>query len=201
MTLRRLPMCAELINNNFSDYSLLDIGCRTMALKPHLESCKSYTGTDIIPAEGVIACNLEKGLPDFEDNSYDVAVALDVLEHLENCHLVLAEMQRVARKAVLVSLPNMYYYTFRLNFLFGKGISGKYAFPMSPIVDRHRWVLSYTDAVEFMEANTNDNLLETHMIIPERGKLKQIREAAHMNLAKKWPNLFAYGPLFMVKIA
>ncbi len=55
-------MCANLINENYTNYSLLDIGCRTMALRPYLKNCKEYYGTDIVPADGVIECNLEDGL-------------------------------------------------------------------------------------------------------------------------------------------
>lgn len=198
MTLRRLPMCADLINENFSDYSLLDIGCRTMALKPLLHNCREYYGTDIVPAEGVIECNLEEGLPGFQDKSYDVVVALDVLEHLEHAHLVLNEMMRVARKAVFVSLPNMYFIKFRLKYLMGD-LSGKYDFPVDPIMDRHRWVLSYTDAVNFIQHNAKGRAVETQMILPASGKAKPVREAVEW-LGKTWPNLFSYGPLFMIRM-
>ncbi len=199
MTLRRLPMCADLINENFEDYSLLDIGCRTMDLKPLLKSCKNYTGTDLIPGEGVIACNLEEGLPDFKDNSYDIVVALDVLEHLENAHKVLEEMLRVAKKGVFVALPNMYYIKFRMNFLMGNGLSGKYDFPVDPILDRHRWVLSFEEAKAFMEHNVKQGELSTHTIIPDRGRTKMVVEPLQEKLAEHFPNLFAYGVLFMVK--
>jgi len=198
MTLRRLPMCADLINKNFSDYTLLDIGCRTMALKPLLNNCKEYYGADLVPGENIYQCNLEEGL-NFQDKSFDVVVALDVLEHLEHAHLVLKEMQRVARKAAIISLPNMYYWKFRLNFLMGKGLGGKYAFSADPILDRHRWVLSFTEAVKFIEKNANGNV-ETKKIIVERGRTKYILEPLETKLGEICPDLFAYGSLFMIRL-
>lgn len=200
MTLRRLPMCADLINRDYSDYSLLDIGCRTMALKPLLKGCKEYYGTDLIPAEGVIECNLEEGLPGFKDNSHDIVVALDVLEHLENAHLVLKEMIRAARKAVFVSLPNMHYIRFRLNFLLGQGISGKYTFHPDPVLDRHRWVLSYSDAERFIRHNAGGHKVDTHMILPARGRTKALSEPVEKFLGEAWPDLFAYGVLFHIRL-
>ena len=41
-------------------------------------------------------CSIEKGLP-FADNSFDVIVCMDVIEHLENPGIVLKEMHRVLR--------------------------------------------------------------------------------------------------------
>lgn len=199
MTLKRLPMCADLINENYSDYSLLDMGCRTMALKPYLNDCKEYFGADLMPAEGVIECNLEDGLPNLEDNSYDVVVALDVLEHLENIHHTFKEALRVAKKAVIISLPNMFYIEFRLRFLMGNGLSGKYNFPINPILDRHRWVLSYTDAVNFVAENAKGYEVIEKKIIPERGRTKLIVEPLQNWAGDKWPDLFAYGSLFMIK--
>ena len=131
MSLQRLPDCAMLINSKHKDYSLLDLGCRTMALKKLLKGCVDYEGTDFVPGENIIECNLEQGLQDFENNSRDIVVALDVLEHLENCHFLLQEMLRVASKTIYVSLPNMYYIKFRLNYLFKGSLSGKYSFPSS----------------------------------------------------------------------
>ncbi len=199
MTLRRLPMTADLINKNFSDYSLLDLGCRTMALKPLLTSCREYYGTDFVAAEGVYECNLEMGLPQFSDNAFDVVTALDVLEHLEHTHNVLKEALRVAKKAVIVSLPNMYYIRFRLNFLLKGHLSGKYAFPINPIMDRHRWVLSYTEAENFIRHNCQGYSISAFKITPERGRTKAVAYPVETFLAERCPDLFSYGSLFLIK--
>lgn len=194
MTLRRLPMCAAQINAQYKDYSLLDIGCRTMALKPLLENCRAYYGTDIVPAEGVFQCDLEEGLKDIPDKSYDIVVALDVLEHLDKAHFVLKDMLRVARQGVFVSLPNMYYIRFRLNYLRGR-LSGKYDFPVEAILDRHRWVMSYSEACAFVSKAGAGHDTSHQQILPERGRTKLVMEPLEKALARKWPDLFTYGSL------
>lgn len=42
----------------------------------------------------------------FEDRSFDLVCAIEVLEHLERPHDALAEMSRVAGRALLLSVPN-----------------------------------------------------------------------------------------------
>ncbi len=199
MCLRRLDMCADWINQRHSDYTLLDAGCRTMDLKPLLKGCKEYYGSDLIPVEGVLECDLEKELP-FETNSFDLVTVLDVLEHLNNPHEALQELIRVARKAVYVSLPNMYYVQFRWNFLVGKGISGKYEFPPYPLLDRHRWVMSYDETINFVYKIAEEHEVTHQMILPARGRTKVISEPIEKYLGNKWPNLFAYGALFEIKL-
>lgn len=199
MTLARLELCASRINRKHSNYTLLDAGCRTMALKPLLSGCREYYGSDLIPAEGVLQCNLEERLP-FDDNAFDVVTALDVLEHLDNPHGALHELFRVARKSVLISLPNMHYIEFRWRFLRGRGLSGKYQFPPHPILDRHRWVLSYSEALAFISQNTIGYTVEHEMVLPVRGRTKAISEPVERWLAASWPNLFAYGVLFEIKL-
>ena len=199
MSLRRLPMCADLINEHFENYSLLDLGCRTMDLKPLLNSCKEYHGTDFVAGEGVFECNLEEGLPQFKNNSFDIVTALDVFEHLEHAHKALDEALRVAKKAVFVSLPNMYYIKFRLHFLMGKGLSGKYAFPTQPIMDRHRWILSFSEAVNFIQENASDFDVNVYKVTSVRGRTKLISEPVESWLSEKFPDVFAYGSLFMIR--
>lgn len=199
MTLARLEQCANQIDCLHSEYTLLDAGCRTMALKPLLKGCEEYFGTDLIPAEGVLQCDLEKRLP-FDDNSFDIVTALDVLEHLENPHGALKELCRVARKSVMVSLPNMFYLTFRINYLLGHGISGKYRFEPTPVLDRHRWLLSYEEAVTFIYQNTHGYKVEHQKILPRRGRTRFISEPIEKWLGDARPNLFAYGVLFHISV-
>jgi SAM-dependent methyltransferase len=198
MTLVRLKMCADWINQLYLDYSLLDVGCRTMDLKPLLLTCQRYTGADLLPGKGVVACDLEKELP-FEDNSYDIVTALDVLEHLDNPHGAIQELQRIARRAVFISLPNIFYYQFRWNFIRGYGLSGKYSFSPTPILDRHRWVMSYTETINFVYQNAGTNPVQHKRIMPARGRTKLISEPLQSSLAQPWPNMFVYGSLFFIQ--
>ena len=197
MTAARLQICADRINCHYKNYTLLDAGCRTKDLRPLLKGCKRYFGTDIIPTTDVLQCNLEKKLP-FKDSSFDIVTALDVLEHLDNPHSAIKELCRVAKKAVFISLPNMYYIEFRIRFLKGNGISGKYNFSETPLIDRHRWILSYSEALAYVSANTFGHNVDHQMILPVRGRTRPIIAPLERYLASKWPNLFAYGAFFEI---
>ena len=67
--------------------TILDIGCRDKILKKYLNENVIYQGIDFEESHEVIAHNLEEGIP-FPDNSFDIVFALDVLEHVENIHLL-----------------------------------------------------------------------------------------------------------------
>lgn len=128
--------------------SLLDVGCRDAVLKKHLPARISYAGLDLFPGPDVThVANAEQGLP-FADASYDAVVALDLLEHTNDIWFVYDELMRVARRQVIVLLPNNYHWRFRLQYLRGREM-GKYILPTEPILDRHRWLLSYEGARRF----------------------------------------------------
>jgi len=100
--------------------SVLDIGCRDGILKKYLPREVSYAGVDLSPGLNVTrVCNLEQGIP-FADASFDAVVALDVLEHVDNIWFAFDEVVRVARRQVMVVLPNSYHFRERLRFLRGR---------------------------------------------------------------------------------
>jgi hypothetical protein len=199
MCMDRLQLCADLINRHYDQYSLLDMGCRTMDLKPLLDSCIKYSGTDLTPGDDIFECNLEEGLP-FEDKSYDIVVALDVLEHLENIHATLKDAFRVARKSVIISLPNIYYISFRWRFFRGKGMGVKYIFHPHRVLDRHRWLLSYDEILRFIDENTQGYDCNKVNIVPRRGRTRLVLGPLERLAARLWPNLFVYGVIAEIKL-
>src|SRR5690242_10840480 len=127
---------------------VLDVGCRSQQLKRLLPpETKNYLGVDLSPPADVIA-NLGLGLP-MDGGSCDTVVALDVLEHTDDIYHSFDELCRVARKYVLIALPNLYDITARKRFVFGQHISEKYGLPVSPPMDRHRWIFSFREAKKF----------------------------------------------------
>ena len=90
--------------------------------------------------------------------------------------------------------------SFRLSFLRGRGISGKYRFEPQPVLDRHRWVLSYDEAIEFVLQNTGEYQVKYEKIIPGRGRTKLIAEPIEKWLGEVSPNLFVYGVLFDISV-
>jgi hypothetical protein len=75
-------------------------------------------------------------------------VLADVLEHLDDPYFALEEAMRVG-ESVVVLLPNMYTLMIRLQFLRGS-LGPKYEFRPENRLDRHRWMMSYSEAREFI---------------------------------------------------
>jgi SAM-dependent methyltransferase len=129
---------------------VLDIGCASAtlrSLRPDLE----YIGVDMSD-EADLRIDLEaiEHLP-FDERSFEAVVCCDVLEHLDNLHQIFAEVVRVSKRYVIVSLPNCWAAA-RRPIARGKGGVGHYGLPPSPPPDRHKWFFSLTEAHEFAVA-------------------------------------------------
>ena len=100
---------------------VLDLGCRDAILEKFLEGNFEYTGIDFIPKNDnnikIINLNLENPVP-INIGKFDIITAIDVLEHLENIHDRFLELFNLSNNKVIIALPNMSYYKFRLNFFF-----------------------------------------------------------------------------------
>jgi methionine biosynthesis protein MetW len=108
---------------------VLDLGCgsgETLAYLRDQLQCSGY-GVEIADAN-VLACeqrgvnvlqlNLEEGLAIFEDQSFDVVLQIDTLQHLRNTERMLMETARVGRIGI-VSFPNFAHWPHRLSVLRG----------------------------------------------------------------------------------
>ncbi len=151
---------------------MLDVGCRSGNLHRVLSSSDvKYCGLDLYPPASVIG-HLGSGLP-FAQESFDTVVALDVLEHTDDIYRSFGELCRVAQGYVVVTLPNALEITKRLKFLLGHSLGGKYGLPTEPPRDRHRWLFSLAEAIEFCRARTKQYgfqvLDEGCLIGPRRG--------------------------------
>lgn len=175
---------------------VLDVGCRSGNLARVLEPNRvEYVGLDFSPPANVIA-NVEHGLP-FDSASFDVVVALDVLEHLERIHSAFHELCRVARRHVVISLPNIYEVLMRLRFLVGSGVSGKFGLPAEPPRDRHRWFFSLDEARAFCNAwaiRSDAEVVADACMVGQRRLLLGGRRAV-----STFPNLLA--PTYIAVIA
>jgi methionine biosynthesis protein MetW len=109
---------------------VLDLGCGDGALLAYLRDVRQCTGYGVELDDGkvlecvrrgvnVIQRNLEEGLSLFEDNSFDVVLQLDTLQHLKNTEAMLRETARVGRLG-LVSFPNFAHWPHRLSVLRGR---------------------------------------------------------------------------------
>jgi len=109
---------------------VLDLGCGDGALLAHLQQHKGCTGYGVeLSDANVHACvkrgvnvlqlNLDEGLSLFADQSFDVVLQIDTLQHLRNAETMLQETVRVGRVGI-VAFPNFGHWFNRLSVLQGR---------------------------------------------------------------------------------
>jgi methionine biosynthesis protein MetW len=108
---------------------VLDLGCGDGALLDYLQknrACSGY-GVEIDDLNiqacvkrgvNVIQLNLDEGLSMFADQSFDVVLQIDTLQHLRNAEVMLRETVRVGRTGIL-AFPNFAHWPNRLSILTG----------------------------------------------------------------------------------
>lgn len=109
---------------------VLDLGCgdgALLALLRDTRGCSGY-GIELDDAKveacvargvNVIQRNLEEGLSLFADQSFDVVLQLETLQHLRQTAAMLRETARVGRQGI-VSFPNFAHWPNRLRVLAGR---------------------------------------------------------------------------------
>ncbi|CAM5786696.1 methionine biosynthesis protein MetW [Rhizobacter fulvus] len=109
---------------------VLDLGCGNGEFLALLRDTRGCTGYGIeIDDANVLACtqrgvnviqlNLEEGLALFEDQSFDVVLQIETLQHLRNTEKMLRETARVGRIGI-VSFPNFAHWPNRLQVAAGR---------------------------------------------------------------------------------
>ena len=109
---------------------VLDLGCgdgALLAYRHHHQGCTGY-GVELDDANvhacvqrgvNVIQLNLDEGLSLFGDQSFDVVLQIDTLQHLRNAETMLRETVRVGRVGI-VAFPNFAHWFNRLSVLRGR---------------------------------------------------------------------------------
>ena len=109
---------------------VLDLGCGDGELLHHLQQHRQCSGYGVeLADENVLACvqrgvnviqlNLEDGLATFADQSFDVVLQLDTMQHLRNTERMLRETARVGRVGI-ISFPNFAHWPNRLSVVRGR---------------------------------------------------------------------------------
>jgi len=134
--------------------SILDVGAGQSYLRDLLDQECTYLSVGKSDPSLDMDVDLEKENLPFENNSFDCVVCLDVLEHLENIHMVFDELCRVCRRTVIISLPNAYpvFWDMLRAGEFALGTPMKYYnLPVEPPRDRHKWFFSISEAKNFVQ--------------------------------------------------
>jgi len=108
---------------------VLDLGCGDGALLDYLQKNRACSGYGVeIDDHNIQACvkrgvnviqlNLDEGLNMFADQSFDVVLQIDTLQHLRNAEVMLRETVRVGRTGIL-AFPNFAHWPNRLSILMG----------------------------------------------------------------------------------
>lgn len=109
---------------------VLDLGCGDGALFKYLKRERDISGYGVeIDDANVLACvnngvnvvqrNLEGGLSEFEDQSFDYVVLSQTLQAMRNSERIIHEMLRVGREGI-VTFPNFGYWRNRVHVLRGR---------------------------------------------------------------------------------
>jgi methionine biosynthesis protein MetW len=138
---------------------VLDLGCGDGELLEYLIRHKGAKGRGIeLSEQGVLACvrrglsvrqgNLNEGLADYPDRSFDYVVLSQTLPFLSDARRILLEMLRVGKRAV-VSFPNWGHWRCRLELLLTGRMPEPPGLPQ-PWYEAPRWqAFTVTDFARF----------------------------------------------------
>lgn len=109
VAIRYSPVLEFVKNYKFKDPSILEIGSGSIGITRYLN--KPVTGVDLSfsgPRSSLLKTIAASAtsLP-FEDNQFDIAISMDVLEHLpkKDREVVISEMIRVSKGTIIVGVP------------------------------------------------------------------------------------------------
>ncbi|MSR61439.1 MAG: class I SAM-dependent methyltransferase [Planctomycetes bacterium] len=172
---------------------VLDVGCDEALLRARCAP-QSYVGLDRTPQADVQHDLAREARLPFEARSFDTVVCWDVLEHLERPDALFAELVRVARTHLLLSLPNTWNAA-RKQLRRGCGAIEHYGLPLDPPADRHRWFFSLSEARAYLEGQAARHALEVvELRVLEKPRpllVRAARRLLHPDL-DRYRNLYAH---------
>ncbi len=181
-----------------SGAKVLDLGCGDGALLAKLVRAKDVRGCGIeISGEGVRACiekglavmqgNIDLGLSDWPDQSFDFVILNQTLQALMKPEAVIAEMLRVGKKAVM-GFPNFAYWKMRLYLL----LTGR--MPKTKFLP-YEWY--DTPNIHFCSIKDFDAYCDGHGLCVERRIYLSIDRGGRV-LQGVLPNLFAETAVYLL---
>ncbi len=155
----------------------LDLGCGDGALLDYLVRHKGVGGRGIeLDESNILACvrrglsvrqgNLQEGLADYPDASFDSVILSQTVQYLDDPVMIVNEMLRVGRQAI-ISFPNWGYWRSRLSLLWRGHIPEAPDYP-EPWHTAPRWqALTVADFTRLCDRH-DINILATVFLSGER---------------------------------
>lgn len=177
---------------------VLDLGCGDGALLLHLKNKQNVNGLGLeIDADkitkgiasglNIIEQNMDRGLANFPDHSFDTVVLAHALQAVHNPHLVLDEMLRIGQECI-VTFPNFGHWACRLHL----GTRGR--MPVSKFMP-YAWY--DTPNIHFCTVKDFEALCaEKSIRILNRAMVSEGKNSSL--LANSWPNLFATTAVYRI---
>lgn len=189
--------------------TVLDVGCYKADFLDLVKEPVVYTGVDfdkealkIAASKGAktLQVNIEREEIPLKEQ-YDIVLATELLEHLKDPELVLAQLAKLTKKkgVALISLPNECNIYNRFMVLIGKGIDSSnfdpyYHLHFPTITQSRDFVSKYFDVIE-EKYNTSAVF---------GGKLAFLAKVIPLSVLEKLsyisPGLFARGAIFLCKV-
>ncbi len=179
---------------------VLDLGCGDGALLQHLIQERACEGQGVeISSEGFHACidrgvpvmrgDIDDGLEDFEDDSFDVVILSQTLQATRRPAFVLSEMFRIGSTAI-VSFPNFGHWGIRSR------LALRGAMPVSRALP-YRWY--DTPNIHLCTIHDFERLAADVGLRPLRFVPLNSRGGEAGVVARRRPNLFATGAVYLLE--
>ena len=188
-----------IINEIPTNAKVLDLGCGDGTLLAQLIAKKKVNAYGIdIDFNNIIACidkhisvyqsNIDKGLPEFTDQSFDYVIFSQTLQEIRNPILVISEILRVGKKGI-ITFPNFAHWRSRLQVLFGNT-------PKTRLLP-YDWFESPN--IRFLTINDFQRLCELHNV--RIIKQTAVYKTPFINklIPFKWANLLAEKAMFVIE--
>jgi len=135
----------------------------------------------------IVEQNMDEGLDNFSDRSFDTVVMAHALQAVRHPHRVLEEMLRIGRECI-VTFPNFGHWRCRI-YLGGRG--------MMPVSKFLPYTWYDTPNIHFCTVRDFENLCRERNIRILHRDMVGAESGGHV-LARLWPNLFASTAIYHI---